>query len=637
MPSENSKYALFSHVAKLRLLFFNFVFFSVATSFSQTDSTNQFLNGLPEENTNKTPDEQLAVQYFQNKEYDKAAIYYEKLFNKNPIDFYYNYLLACFFELQEFKKAEKLVKKQIKKSPHKLSYQVDLGYVYKTSGEINSSKKQYESLIDALPPNQSVIFELAQAFMQRKELDFALETYLKGRKLLKDIYPFHFEAAEVYIQKGDIESMINEYLDVLLINDGYIQQVQNSLLRIYQSDQREDKNELLKTQLLKRIQKFPDKKVYAEMLIWIFIQDKDFNSAFNQAKALDKRLKEDGGRIISLAEMCTSNNQHDVAGKCYQYVIEKGKETYYYVTAKIELVNVLNKKVTEYGKYSQADLIQLENHYLQTLSELGKNAGTASLLKGLAHLYAFYLHRDNDAIALLEETIELPNLNTRFKADCKLELGDILLMIDDIWEASLYYSQVEKDFKHDPLGDEAKFRNARLSYFVGDFKWAQAQLDVLKGSTSKLISNNAMQLSLLISDNSTVDTNTVPLTYFALAELLSYQNKDDSAILTLDTINLYFQDHSLADEVLFKKAKIMEKKQIFDEAAIFYQAIVNGYGYDILGDDALFRLAELNQFYFNNQEKAKELYQQLLTDYPGSLFSVEARKRFRELRGDKIN
>ena len=585
----------------------------------------------------KSSDEQLAAQYFQNKEYDKAVVHYERLFDKNQTVFYYNYYLNCLLELSEFKKAEKVVKRQIKRSPESMTYKVDLGYIYKTANETSNAKKEFEGAISSLAPNQAHIFELANAFINRKELDYALDTYLKGRKLLKDAYPFNFEVAEIYAQKGDFTAMINEYLDVLLINEAYLQQVQNYLLRIYQSDPSENKNQLLKAQLLKRVQKYHDKTVYSEMLIWIFIQEKDFNSAFIQSKALDKRLNEDGGRLVTLAQMSLSNSNYEVAIKSYQYIIEKGKDNYYYINSKMELLNVMNRKIIEHAGYTQADLLELEKNYLLTITELGKHGNTAPLLKELAHLYAFYLNNTEKAILLLEEAIALPGINLVYQAKCKLELGDILLMTDEIWEASLYYSQVDKAFKHDPMGDEAKLRNARLSYFVGDFSWAQAQLDVLKGSTSKLIANDAMKLSLLITDNSTIDTATAPLMLYAHADLLAFQNKDDLALITLDSINTLFPAHALADDILFKKAKIMEKRQDYETAAKYLQNIVDAYNYDILADDALFRLAELNQFHFNNIEKAKELYQKILVDYAGSLYTVEARKRFRELRGDRIN
>ncbi|MBA3972191.1 MAG: tetratricopeptide repeat protein, partial [Bacteroidetes bacterium] len=220
---------------------------------------------------------------------------------------------------------------------------------------------------------------------------------------------------------------------------------------------------------------------------------------------------------------------------------------------------------------------------------------------------------------------------------CKLELADVLLMTGDIWEASLRYSQVEKAFKYDAIGQEAKFRVARISYYTGDFGWAQAQLDVLKGATSKLIANDALNLSLLISDALAIDSNKAPLELFALADLFAFRNKDDKAIMLLDSLNKTFPNHALADDIAYKKAQISLKHGNYGEAAAFYEELLKNYGEDILGDDALFKLADLTENQFKNIEKAKELYQQLLEKYPDSLYVVEARKRFRKLRGDSIN
>jgi tetratricopeptide (TPR) repeat protein len=585
----------------------------------------------------KTSEEQLAAQYFQNKEYEKAAYHYEKLFDKNPIDRYYQNLLTCWIETENFSKAEKLIKKQQKRNPYAQTYTVDLGYVYKREGKKEEAKKVWDKAINDLSPNQNQIFELANAFINRKEIDYALATYQKGRKILNGLYTFHFEIADIYAQKGDYTAMINEYLDILLINEAYIQQVQNALLRIYQSAPEEKKNDVLKTELLRKIQKYPDKKIFYEMLIWIMMQEQDFNGALVQCIALDKRLKEDGARVFSLAHMAAQNKQYEAAVKGYQYLIDKGKENYYYSSAKIELLHVNFKKITEQAKYKKEELNALEKNYVETLNELGKNANTASLMRDLAHLYAFYLHQTDKAIAVLDEVIAMGRISPQIKAESKIDLADILLFENDIWEASLLYSQVEKDFKHDELGDKAKFRNARLSFFVGDFKWALSQLDVLKGSTSKLIANDAMQLALLISDNTTIDTNEVPLQIYARAELLSFQNKLDDALKTLDTINMYFAGHSLADDVLMSKARIYEKKQDFVKAFEMYENIYLGFADDIYGDDALFRMAEIQQYNFNNEEKARELYQKILTEFPDSIYVVESRKRIRQIRGDNVN
>ncbi|MCW3084572.1 MAG: hypothetical protein JWP12_1938 [Bacteroidetes bacterium] len=581
-------------------------------------------------------DEQLAQQFYQNKEFDKALDYYEKLYNKkSPVTFYTPYL-NCLIETKDFKKAEKIAKKQIKNFPDALNYNVDLGVVYQKEEQPDKAKEEWEKAIKLIKADDQV-FTLANAFIAIHEYDYAINTYLKGRKISQTNYPFNFELADVYKIKGDKLAMINEYLDALEISDSYIQSVQNALQTSFGNDAESKQNELLKTELLRRISRSPDKTIFSELLIWMEIQLRDFDGAFVQAKALDKRKKEEGVRVMGLAQLFAQNENYDLASKAYQYVIAKGSDNYYYTTARMELLNVSFLKITSKGNYTAADLTDLEKNFNITISELGKSAGTAPLLKNLAHLQAFYLNKPNDAIALLEETIALPQLPSLAQAECKLELADILLMTGDVWEASLRYSQVEKSFKYDAIGQEAKFRVARISYYTGDFKWALAQLDVLKGATSKLIANDALELSLTITDALATDTNEAPLLIFARADLLTFQNKDDAAMLTLDSINKLYPNHALADDILYKKAQIELKHGKFTEAAAYYDTIVINYGEGILADDALFKLADLNENQFKNIDKAKEQYQQLLEKYPASLYVVEARKRFRRLRGDVVN
>ena len=584
-----------------------------------------------------TPDEQLAAQYYQNKEYDKAVVYYEKLFNKKPIPLYYNYYVNCLKETRDFKKAEKVIKKLIKQNPTSLNYMVDLGAIYKVSQEPGKAKDQFQQAIKQILPNQEQILSLGSAFVAIKEWDNAINTYLRGRKLLQGYYSFNFELADVYNAKGDSPSMINEYLDVLEINDSYLQSVQNALQTSFGYDADKQKNEILKTELLKRIQRSSDNSIFSELLIWMFIQQKDFDAAFAQAKALDKRKKEDGSRVMALALLAASGENYDLSIKAYQYVIAKGNQNDNYISAKMELLNTMYKKAIGLGNYNQTDLADLEKNYGETIAELGKTPNTIPLLKSLAHLQAFYLFKTSEAVALLEEAITVPQSNAIQQAECKLELGDIFLMTGEIWEASLKYSQVEKSFKHEPIGYEAKYRNAKIAYYTGDFKWAQAQLNILKAATAKLIANDALDLSLLITDNTGIDTNTVPLLMFATADLLSFQNKDDQALQKLDSIIILFPNHALADDILFKKSEIMLKKNNVEEAAKFLQNIIDIYSNDVLADNAMFKLAELNETRFHNKQKAMELYQEILLKFPGSLYTVEARKRFRELRGDVVN
>ena len=581
-------------------------------------------------------DEALANQYMKNGEFSKAVDIYERLFDRNPVPYFYQNYTKCLLELRDYKKAEKVIKSQIKNDKRRLNYLVDLGNLYLIQNEEGKAKKEFEKAINLITIDHNQIIELANAFKNSNQIDYAITTYQKGKKVLEASYPFAFELAECYSIKGDVELMINEYINVLGLGDAYLTQVQSILMNVVGEDTQNDRNKILRSVLAKRIQAEPDKSIYTELYVWLLTQEKNFEGAMVQLKALDKRRKEDGVRLMSLAQVCNSNGEYEVAAQCYEYVISKGKDNFYYTMAKMELVAMLDKKITG-GQYTPLDLQNLEKNYLSTLTEIGKNNSTIGLQKGLAHLYALYLDRVNEAIALLTECIELSQNNPKLQAECKIELADVYVFKNEMWESALLYGQVEKAFKEDVLGQEAKFKNAKLSYFRGEFEWAQAQLDVLKASTSKLIANDALYLSLLIMENSGMDTITTPLQIFSRAELLEYQHKYDAALITLDTINSEYSGHALADDVEFKKASIYTKQNKPEEALKGFLTVADKYAYDLLADDACMKIGDLYNYQFKDKEKAKEYYQRLLLDFPGSLFVVDARRQFRKLRGDSLN
>ena len=586
----------------------------------------------------KNTDEQLALQFFNNKEYDKAIIYYEKLYEKNSFSFYTNYF-KCLLYTKEYKKAEKIAKKQIKNIPQYVHIYLDLSDVYKAEGEEKKAIEQYEKAIKELPDDYNIISLLAHSFRNNKLYDYAIQTYNKAAKFNNAMYPYFYEKADIYNEKGDVRAMINEYLDALEYRETELVNVQNNLQNSLGYDEEKGgfNNPILKQELQKRIQTDPEKIIFSEFLIFILTQQKDFDAAFTQSKALDKRQKEDGYRLMELGKVCVSNENYDAAAKCFDYVIAKGKENLYYDQAYIEVAQSQYEKIVRTKNYTPQELTILESKLKNVVQDFGIGQMTIPILRKLASLQAYYLNNTNDAISLLNKAIALPGLDKTSLAECKLDLGDVLLVTGDIWEASLLYSQVEKAFKYDAVGQEAKFRNAKLAFYAGDFKWSKAQLDVLKGATSKLIANDAMDLSLVIGDAINIDTNVVPLQMYSSADLLIIQNKTTEALARLDSINILFDNHSLADDIYFKKGIIFAKQGKYKEALEAYQRVVDNYGDEIFGDDALFKIAEIYQFDIKDLEKAKSIYQEFLTKYPGSVYTVEARKRFRKLRGDSVN
>lgn len=576
----------------------------------------------------------LARQYESTGEFDKAAVYYEKQYNIDPFGTYEPYL-KCLKQIKDYKEAEKLIKKQAKRGAGAGKYNVDLGLLYEMEGDNEKAKKQFETAIKNLHPDAGDIYAVANSFIMNGKPDLALETFLKGRSLVPD-NNFGFDIAELYGRKGETQKMIDEYLDIMTENTLFQANVQSVLQ--YKLSQDSDSNlaNLLRLSLLRKIQREPSQLIYNEFLYWLFMQEKDFESAFIQAKALDKKTGDTGNRIYSLGEICISNQAWTVAEKCFDYIVAKGSNHPLYIRAKIAMLSAAFEKTTE-SHYTQAELLTLEKQFTEALQALGKNSITAPLMVQQAQLEAFYLDKVAEGRKILEEVIAMPALSPNYIAEVKLALGDIMILDGDLWEASLTYSQVDKDFKHDAIGREAKFRNARLSYYLGEFEWAEAQLNVLKQATSQLISNDALDLALLISDNIGDDSITEPLQIYSRAELLAFQHKNDLALQTLDSILVLYPGRKITANVWFKKAGIYITKGDFDSAITLYSDIVKNYADGVLADDALFRIGNIYENNLKDIEKAKSTYEQFIDKYPSSVFIAEARRHYRLLRGDKIN
>ncbi|MBT6688138.1 MAG: tetratricopeptide repeat protein [Bacteroidetes bacterium] len=582
----------------------------------------------------KVSDSRLAAEYYRSKDFAKAAVLYKKLSENSSSQTYFTYYVNCLIELKELANAEKVVKRRVKKYPNELAYYVDLGHVYEVQGNESKSKQSYEKAIKKLTANKNQIIRLANSFRMKRKWDFAEIVYLEGRKLLKDNTIFSNEMANNFMAQRKYNLMIDEYLNMLTYGSSSLKSVQQRLQSVLFMDVNDDLKNLIKQNLVRRIQANPNQTQYSELLVWFYIQGKEFDKAFFQAKAIDKRNNENGNRIISLGKVARSNKNFDLATESFNYVINKGSNCTNHYIANEELLHTLFLKYEIGAKNDRNAVLELENKYKNTINKFGKSARTIKLVKEFGHILAFYLHKKDEAIKILEEAITYKNIKPEQLAYCKLELADIYLLQGNIWEATLVYAKVEKTNKNNPIGHEAKFRKARLAYYAGDFQWAEAQLDVLKASTSKLIANDAFELSQLINDNTALDTSETALKMFALADLFLYQGNNISAESVFDSILIIFPNHSLIDEVYLRKAKLMLKNEDTEMAVEYYQKLIDNYAHDIYGDDALFALAKIYDYRYANTEKAIELYQKLLTEFPGSIFVVEARKRFRTLRGD---
>lgn len=577
--------------------------------------------------------EQMASYYYQNKEYDKAIELYEPLYQRTQNLYYYQMLYQSYVVLDDMKKARKLVEQRIKKYPRELALRVDLGQLYMAEGDKKRAEKTYNNAIESIGFDNKQIEDLCQAFQSVGLEDWAIKTYQYARKKMNNNFLFVMELATLYERQGNYEAMMQEYFGLLDKEPRMMGSVQISLQRALDQTSNPQLAEGLRRTLIDRIQKDPNNRTYLDMMIWFSLQQKDFAFAFTQAKAVDVRFPGQGEEtILQVAQIALNNGDFNTAYESYHYLVTKGKDGNFYFDARVGELKTKFERLDKNFYLAPKDYMALKSEYESALSELGKELRTVPLMRDYAYLLAYYGNEVQMASDLLYDVVEMPKLTNNIKSQTKLELGDLLLFAGAIWDASLLYSQVEKANKNDVVGAQAKFKNAKLSYYNNDFEWAKSQLDVLRASTSKLIANDAMELSLLISDNMEEDSTFEMLSRYAAADLMLYRNQLDSAWDAFNDITIRSLSHPLLDEVLMQKAKIRMKQGRYAEADSLLQQIVDFYAEDILADDAVMMIAEMNDSQLNNIERARSYYEKLILDYPVSLYVERARKRYNELK-----
>ncbi|MDH3709361.1 MAG: tetratricopeptide repeat protein [Cyclobacteriaceae bacterium] len=574
----------------------------------------------------------LANEYFAKGDLEKAKVLYEELSRKNRnIPQIHNRYLTVLAQLGDYDQGVSYLQKLIHQFPAVVQYPLDLGIFYRKAGKPDQADQQIIRTLQSIKNQKYQIISAAQYLFNKQETPFALKAYQLGREAEKDPHLYALEMAEIHRRMSQKTEMVNEYLNFANSNPNNINYVKNILQNLLTDE--EDLIQLEKL-LYEKIQKNPNESLYASLLIWVNLQQQNFYGAFVQARALDKREKGGGTRVLEIGKIALDNNDYKNAIKVFTHVAKNTKTGVNYELAKRFLVKSREELVKNTFPVDLEEIRHLIKDYDEIIVEIGKNERTLEAMRSQALLYAFYLDRRDSAISILQNIVSTPGIKSSLQNQAKLDLGDIYLLNQEHWESTLLYSQVEKAQKDQPLGYEAKLRNAKLSYFKGDFELAQGHLDILKLATSREISNNAMALSLLIQDNTVFDTTDLAMQAYADVELTLFQNRRQEALLKLNHLLESYPGHSLTDEILWLQSNIYLELGNFDKALELLNDVVTGYQYDILSDDAYFLMGTIYEDQLQNAQKAMEIYQDFLTKFPGSIYSAEARKRFRSLRGD---
>ncbi len=578
--------------------------------------------------------ERLAHYYYLNHDYEKAAQLFGELFKKKPNNYYYTYYLNSLIFLKDYKEAAALTKKQSKKYSSNYRYQVDYAYVLEQAGNTKKSKKVIQKLINRVPRNRADVINLANALQSKGYAREAIVVYEKAMSMPGNSYSYNLERANAYRLAGDYDKMFDAYLNYLKNNPGNGQLVKNRLQFTLNYDVDNNLSGLLKKKLLVKVQKHPDNFAYNDLLLWLSMQTGDFETALRQAKAIDRRFGGHEEEVYNLARIALSNGKTEIAGKAFEYLKKKGENGDYYIEGYAGWLKT-KIKVAEAGYPADIEMLKiLDKEGDKFLDEAGINKETAETVKELAEVKAFYLNRPHEAEALLNRALETPSLNPKQKAEVKMLLAGVLFFENKSWDASLLYSQVELDMKNEPIGHLAKYKNALLFYYMGEYQWAKARLDILKAATSKLIANDALEMSLFIKEVLDEDTLGFTLKIFGAADRFLAWHKPDSALVWLQKIEDDAPGPVSLQFVLFKKGAVYEQLRRYREADSVYTNLVTLYPGSIKADDALFAAAKIEEEYLGLPDEAAKKYLQIMKSYPESVFSAEARKRYRKIKGE---
>ena len=578
---------------------------------------------------------ETANEYYQLGELDKAKQLYQELaenpYNVQAIASNYLTLLKS---TSDFDEAEKFLKTAIKNFPSNLQFKSNLAAVYKESSNREKLDSYVKQLRKEAKSNPFQLSILGQYLANEQLYEIAILFFKDSREVRGNPTVHALDLATIYRMVNDKTSMIEEYLNYASDSPNRLSYIKNLLQSFIQED---EELEELESTLIRKMQENPDDTKFAELLLWVELQRKNFYGAFIQARAIDKRNDKPGDRSMDIARIALENNAYDDAEEIFEYVSKQYPNSRNYQYARRLWIESKEQKIKNTYPIVAEDIKELILEYQNLHEELYPSQTSFQSLRNMALLHAFYLNEIDYAANLLNQLVNNPRAGIQLISKSKLDLGDIYLLKGEPWEATLLYSQVEKTYKSHPLGYDAKLRNARLHYFTGNFGLAKGHLDILKKNTTREISNDAISLGMLITDNTALDTTDAVMQEFANIELLIFQNRKSEANDRLSEMLTDYQYHSITDEIYWLKSKLELESGNTDASIEYLDHILGSYSYDILADDAAFKKAEIVEQQKKDVEKAKELYQQFLIEYPGSMYAAEARKRFRTLRGDFIN
>lgn len=578
-------------------------------------------------------DERIAIQFFQLREYDKAEILLKKQFDLHPLKFY-DYLYKTYFQLKKYDDAIEITKSILKGPQSKnIDFRHNLASAYYRKNDTTAAKNEWLNINDLSSENEYSALSMIAKYKEIRLWNLSEDLILKAKKKSKSAEIYTPYLIDIYVR----QEKLTEAIDLCIQQLEKADQNYNYVFSTYSFlNESPTALRLMERKVYSKLTSEPNSDKWNELAMHLSVTAKDYEQAYLLYKSFDKRKNGNGSYIFQIAEISAGEQAYDVALEAYNYLIQQNFPTYSKMAFERKL-RVGYQRILKNRWRDSTTVNSLHQDFIQFFSSYQFNASTAEIQLLFAEFTVKYLKRMDLAESILKKLLETPLLAKHHISRAKLDLADIKLAMNEIWEASLLYGQVDKEEKDSPLGEEARYKNSKVFYFNGDYELAEDLLSILKSSTSELIANDALHLATFIQDNLGDEGKEMAMKDVSSAELYFYQNKPKEAFKLLTSLKKVFPNSNLIDDVILIEANYAKASENYSEASRLYLELVDKHSSSILADRALYEWSIIEEEIHKNNEPAKEGYLKLLTKYKDSVFTTDARKRLRKLRGEKLD
>jgi len=326
--------------------------------------------------------------------------------------------------------------------------QIGDGVLLRARGEEEDMQEHLKAYLSDIKRDDTRLKMSGVLLINAGLLELAEQAYLQGQRNQQE--SFFLELADLYEIWGKKEEMFQSYLDMLAVTgDQYREEILEEVQGRRMDRITEPEDDRLREGLVYQyLQKNPNKIAYSQMLVWLYLQRKEFYKAFVQAKAIDRRLKAEGREIMEIANLSFNNEAFDDAVKIYGYLAKEYPNSgFVYMHAKNVLIKAKEEVVKRTYPIDINAIRSLVADYEESIEEFGIRSNTVEAVRDMAKLYAFYLSNPDTAVAILQKLLGQPRISRRQIDEAKLNLGDIYILKEEPWESALLYSKVEKSQK----------------------------------------------------------------------------------------------------------------------------------------------------------------------------------------------